>query len=49
MSNNELMKIYGGGINASLINSVARLFNVVLNIGRNIGSALNYFNNGRSC
>lgn len=49
MSELELMHTKGGAINASLINSVARIFTVFLDIGRNIGSAINYYINRRSC
>ena len=50
MSNNELVGVIGGtNISGTLINSIAKIFTLVLDIGRSIGSAINYAINKRSC
>ena len=51
MSDVELMKIYGGTsyTSGAFLNSLVRLLNIFLEIGRSIGSAINYQKNGRSC
>lgn len=52
MTQLELEKIIGGATNytsASWLNSLVRVLTVFLEIGRNIGSALNYVKNKRVC
>lgn len=50
MTNNELKKVIGGaGISGTLLNSLAKLLTLFLDIGRSIGSALNYTINKRQC
>ena len=49
MSELELKSVIGGEITGTLLNSIARIFETVINIGRSFGSALNYWINKRSC
>ena len=52
MTKIELETIVGGATNytsASWLNSLVRILSVFMEIGRNIGSALNYAKNKRTC
>lgn len=52
MKNNELKTIVGGATNytsGSFLNSIVRVLTIFLEIGRNIGSALNYNKNKKTC
>ena len=52
MTNYELESVIGGATNytsASWLNSLVRILSVFLEIGRNIGSALNYAKNNKTC
>ena len=52
MKNNELKSIVGGATNyttGTWLNSLVRVLSIFLELGRNIGSALNYSKNNRIC
>ena len=52
MNDIELKKIIGGGTNyttGTWLNSLVRVLSIFLELGRNIGSALNYSKNKRTC
>ena len=51
MSDLELVNVVGGGSNTSgaFLNSLVRLISTFLDIGRNIGSAINYAINKKVC
>ncbi len=49
MTDKELLTIVGGGITATFINSIARLINTVLDLGRNVGNAIQMVVSGRKC
>lgn len=49
LSNKQLISISGGGISASLINSIARGFNAIFNFGRTVGSAIRRGIAGKYC
>lgn len=52
MSNEELMNVVGGATSytsGSFLNSVVRVIGAFLDIGRNIGSAINYLIYGKKC
>ena len=52
MTEYELVRIIGGATNytsASWLNSLVRVLSIFLEIGRNIGSALNYAKNKTIC
>lgn len=40
MNDLELMKVKGGAINGTIINSICRLIDTLLDFGRSIGSSL---------
>ena len=49
MTEAELKNTIGGELSGSLLNSIARIFTVILDIGRSFGSALNYWKHKKSC
>ena len=51
MTNIELKKIIGGSsyTSGAFLNSLVRVLNTFLDIGRNIGSAINYGIHKRTC
>ena len=52
MTNIELKKVIGGGTNyttGTWLNSLVRVLSIFLELGRNIGSALNYSKNKTTC
>ena len=52
MSDKELLSIIGGASSlssGSFWNSIVRVLTIFLELGRNIGSALNYSKNKRTC
>jgi len=49
MSDTELMMIQGGAISGNFLNYLSKLITTILDIGRTIGSAINYMRNGRTC
>ena len=52
MSDNELINVYGGATSlssGSFWNSVVRVITIFLELGRNIGSAISYKKNSKTC
>ena len=49
MSKNELIMIQGGAVSGNFLNYLSKLITTILDIGRTIGSAINYMRNGRTC
>lgn len=49
MTELELKDIIGGETSGTFLNAIARIFTVILDIGRSFGSALNYWKNKKSC
>ena len=50
ISNKELLCIIGGAsITGTLINSLARSAEIILDVGRSLGSAIRRFSSGRLC
>ena len=52
MRSDELKTIIGGGTNyttGTWLNSLVRVLSIFLELGRNIGSALNYSKNKTTC
>lgn len=51
MKNDELKLIVGGAsyTSGNFINSLVRMINIFLELGRNIGSAINYAKNRKTC
>lgn len=51
MKKEELVNVYGGAniSSGSFWNSVVRVITIFLELGRNIGSAISYKKNNRTC
>lgn len=49
MSDLELKSIQGGGISGNFLNYLSKLITTILDIGRTIGSAINYMKKGKTC
>lgn len=49
MSNKELSQIQGGGINATLLNAVARCVSVFYDLGRALGTGIRIAFGKKSC
>lgn len=51
MTNEELIKVYGGGtsVSGTFINAICKFVNTLLELGRTIGSAIKYSKNGKAC
>jgi bacteriocin-like protein len=49
MSNKELSQIQGGGINATLLNAVARCVSVFYDLGRALGTGIRMAFGKKSC
>lgn len=45
----ELIEIYGGGITGTLINSFIRGINVILDLGRNLGTSIRRLGSKKIC
>ena len=48
MSDSELISVVGG-TSGAFLNSLVRILNTFLEIGRSIGSAINYAKNNKVC
>lgn len=49
MSKEELTLVIGGGVNATLINAIARSIDAAYSLGRALGSALHRLTKGKVC
>jgi uncharacterized protein related to proFAR isomerase len=49
MSNKDLSKIQGGGVNASLLNAIARCVTVFYDLGRALGTGIRMAIGKKSC
>lgn len=52
MNRNELINVYGGASSlssGSFWNSIVRVLTIFLELGRNIGSAISYKKNNKTC
>ena len=49
LNKEQLLKITGGGISATLLNALARGIDVFLDVGRSIGSAVRRIISGNKC
>ena len=49
MQERELLTVIGGGITATFLNSIARLIDTILDLGRNVGNAIQMVVSGRKC
>ena len=51
LENNEMLVIYGGStaFSGTLLNSIAKLINTVMDVGRTIGTAIRMVATGKRC
>jgi len=49
LNNEELINVRGGGITATLLNSLSRLMETLLNLGQLVGSALRRSFSKKTC
>lgn len=49
LSEQELKKIYGGAISASLLNAFSRAMSTILELGRTVGSSIRRLYNKNYC
>lgn len=51
IADNDLMTIVGGAttVSGTLINAICKLVNTLLELGRNVGSAIRIAQTGRKC
>ncbi len=49
LSKNEMEKINGGGISSSVINAIANVISIVLELGEKTGSSIRRMINGNIC
>jgi len=51
LSDYELKNIYGGSsiFNSTIINSIVKMYSIVLEVGKSFGSALNRIKNNNYC
>ncbi len=50
LKNNQLIMIRGGlNISGTLLNSIARLMNSIMDVGRSLGSGIRRMVSGRKC
>lgn len=49
LQRDELIKISGGTINATMLNSIARLVSIVIEVGRMIGSSFRKISTKNYC
>lgn len=49
LNKEQLMKVTGGSISATLLNALVRGANVFLDVGRSIGTAIRRFLSGKKC
>lgn len=49
LTKTELCNIVGGAVTASFLNAIARGINVILDLGRSVGSAIRRIGNGTVC
>ena len=49
MTIEELKKIKGGAISGNFLNYLSKIITTIFDIGRSVGSAINYFRKGKTC
>lgn len=49
LNKEQLLKVTGGSISATLLNAIVRGVNIFLEVGRSAGSAIRRFINGKTC
>ena len=49
MKDEDMVLVKGGAINGTILNAISRIFTVVLEIGRAIGSSISRARSGNKC
>ncbi len=49
MEKEELMKIKGGGLSSTMVNAVVKVFDIIIDLGRSLGSAIRRTSEGKIC
>lgn len=49
MTKDELINIKGGAVSGSFLNYLSKIITTIFDIGRSIGSAINYIRKGKTC
>jgi hypothetical protein len=50
LENNELINIYGGStISGTLLNSVSRILETIMDVGRSLGTSIRMIYSGKRC
>ena len=49
LSNEEMLNVRGGGVTATLLNSISRLVETVLNLGQIVGSSIRRSLSKKAC
>ncbi len=47
--NKKELELIVGGISGNYLNYLSKMINTIFNIGRSIGSAINYLRKGKTC
>lgn len=49
MTRDELKNIQGGAISGNFLNYLSKIITTIFDIGRSVGSAINYLKKGKTC
>ena len=49
LDNDNLIKVVGGSISGTLLNSITNLIDTIMDVGRSFGTAIKMMFSGRSC
>lgn len=49
MTNDELISVNGGAVSGNFLNYLSKIITTIFDIGRSIGSAINYLRKGKTC
>ena len=49
MTKEELINIYGGAVSGNFLNYLSKIITTIFDIGKTVGSAINYLVNGKRC
>lgn len=49
LNNEDLLKIRGGALNATMINAIVRGIDIMIDLGRSIGSAIRRLQDNNKC
>ena len=49
LNNNQLKEIKGGGISATLINAIVKGLDLLINLGKSLGTTIRHITSGTTC